>query len=87
MALADKTPIPTPDGWIPLYQIAQGQTVFDQAGRPCTVGAVCHREPEPVFRVTFDDESPLIAGAQQPWVTITHRLRYRIHTGNFAFRD
>ena len=44
--------------------------MFDQAGQQQTVVAVCHRQPEPVFRVTFDDESCLIAGAQQPWVTL-----------------
>ena len=81
MALADGTPIPTPGGWIPLCEIAPGQTVFDQAGRPCTVGAVCQREPEPVLSITFDDKSCLIAGAQQPWVTLSHGQRYRIHTG------
>ena len=86
MSLAGDTPIPTPDGWILLHQVAPGQTVFDQAGHQSTVVAVCHRKPEPVFRVTFD-ESCLIAGAQQPWVTLSHSLRHRTHKGRFALRD
>ena len=87
MALAGNTPIPTPDGWIPLHQVAPGQTVFDQAGQQQTVVAVCHRKPEPVFRVTFDGESCLIAGAQHPWVTMTHHLRHQMHIGNFSLKD
>ncbi len=87
MALAGNTPIPAPDGWIPLHQVAPGQAVFDQTGQQQTVMAVCHRKPEPVFRVSFDKESCLIAGAQQPWVTMTHHVRHQIHIGNFALRD
>ena len=87
MALAGDTAIPTPEGWIPLDQIAAGRMVFDQRGSPCTVVAVCHRQPEPVFRVAFDDQSCLLAGAGQPWVTATHRLRHRTHIGNFAIDD
>ena len=87
MALAGNTPIPTPEGWIPLHQVAPGQTVFDQAGQQRNVEAVSHRKPEPVFRVSFDDESCLIAGAQHPWVTLSRSLRHRTHKGRFAFRD
>ena len=35
----------------------------------------------------FDDQSHLMAGAHQPWVTMTHHLRHRIHLGKFALRD
>ena len=87
MALVSNTPIATPDGWAPLYQISSGQTVFDQAGQQCTVLAVCHRGLEPVYRVMFDDGSCLVAGAQHPWVTLTHSLRHQIHVGNFALPD
>ena len=83
MALASDTPIPTLEGWMPINKIRPGQTVFDQSGRQRTVVAVCHRQPEPVFRVMFDDKSYLTAGAQQPWVTATHTLRHRAHRGRF----
>ena len=61
--------------------------MFDQAGHQCTVLAVCHRDAEPVFRVGFDDRTFLMAGAQQPWVTMTHRTRHRIHVRKFAIPD
>ena len=87
MALGRDTPIPIPDGWTSLNQITPGQRVFDQAGHQCTVLAVCHRDAEPVFRVGFDDRTFLMAGAQQPWVTMTHRTRHRIRVGKFAIPD
>ena len=87
MALAADTPVPTPEGWKPMSLMTQGEHVFDQAGRPCTVTAACHRQPERVFQVTFDDGAFLIAGATQPWVTMSHSLRHRIHTGTFALKD
>ena len=87
MALAGETPVPTLEGWMLINKIRPGQTVFDQSGRQNTVVAVCHREPEPVFRVAFDDESYLTAGADQPWVTATHPLRHRAHTGGFRIEN
>ena len=84
MALSCHTPVPTPDGWVILKDIAPGQVVFDQAGQPCTVVAVCQREPEIVYQVCFDDESILLAGAHHPWVTMRHQLRHRIHKEKFA---
>ena len=87
MALSCHTQVPTPDGWVRLKDIAPGQAVFDQRGLPCTVIAVCQREPEKVHRVEFDDESILLAGTHHPWVTVRHHLRHRIHVGRFALED
>ena len=87
MALSSHTPVPTPAGWVILKDIAPGQVVFDQRGCPCTVIAVCQREPEIVHRVEFDDGSILLAGAHNPWVTVRHHLRHRIHGGRFALGD
>ena len=87
MALSGNIPIPTPDGWTRLDQIKPGQEVFDHEGNPCLVQSVCHRRPEPVFRVDFDDESCLLAGAGQPWVTLTHPLRLSIHRQTFPLQE
>ena len=35
--MADDTPIPTPDGWTTVGEIAVGQQAFDERGEPCTV--------------------------------------------------
>ena len=87
MAISCHTPVPTPDGWVTLKDIAPGQEVFDQRGWRCTVIAVCQREPEMVHQVEFDDESILLAGAHHPWVTVRHHLRHRIHSGRFGLDD
>ena len=87
MSLAGDTPVPTPDGWTTLNEITVGQEVFDQAGRQHRVLAVCHRQPEEVFLVMFDDESHLLAGARQPWVTLSHNLRHKTHRGTFHLPD
>ena len=87
MTLAGDTPVPTPDGWTLLNEITEGQEVFDQAGRQHRVQAVCHRQPEEVFLVMFDDESRLLTGARQPWVTLSHNLRHKPHRGTFHLPD
>ena len=86
MSLAGDTPVPTPDGWTLLNEITEGQEVFDQAGRQHRVLAICHRQPEEVFLVMFDDESHLVAGARQPWVTCRITSGTRPTEGPFIFR-
>ena len=81
MALAEDTPIPTLKGWVLLQDIEPGQMVFDERGEPCSVIAVCHRGPEPVSRVEFDDKAVLIAGEHHHWVSILHQQRHRVSSG------
>ena len=79
MALASDTPVPTPTGWSTLNRLRPGNRVLDHEGEPCTVTAVCPRAKQDVFRIVFDDDFSLIAGAGQPWVTLTHSRRFRMH--------
>ena len=81
MGLVDDTPIPTPDGWTTVGQIAVGQRAFDECGEPCTVVGVYPQGNQPVCRVIFDDSSVLLAGTRHEWLTITDRQRYQIHEG------
>ena len=80
MALASDTPVPTPTGWSVLSRLRPGSRVLDPDGEPCTVTAVCPRARQDVFRIVFDDDFSLMAGARQPWVTLTHSRRFRMHT-------
>ena len=68
-ALALDTPIATPAGWSPMEELAVGDTLFDEHGRPCSVTYV-----SPVFighrcyRLRFDDGSELVADAGHRWL-------------------
>ena len=77
--LVHSTPIPTPDGWTTVGEIAVGQQAFDDRGEPCTVVGVYPQGEQPVYRVRFDRKSVLRAGSQQHWVTLTHSHRGKIH--------
>ena len=54
VSLASDTLIPTPDGWITLADAEQGQRVFDETGRECSVKWILPPRTERVYRVTFD---------------------------------
>ena len=87
MSLASATLIPIPEGWVPLGDIQPGQEVFDPFGNPCKVTAVCRPVEQEVFRIIFHDGAHLLAGSQQPWSTLTHALRFRIHAKRFQLQD
>lgn len=69
-ALDITTPIPTPDGWTKMGDLAIGDTVFDQAGRPCRVLAVYDQGAVPGWRLTFSDGSEIVACDEHQWVTL-----------------
>lgn len=69
-ALAVDTPIPTPDGPVPMGDLRTGDTVFDEQGRQVTVTAAT--EPwraATCFTVTFDDGQRIIADGPHRWAT------------------
>lgn len=67
--LALTTPIATPFGWTTMGAVQVGDTVFDEAGNPCTVIAVSEVNNRPCYRLTFDDGSTLVADDVHRWVT------------------
>jgi len=75
-ALDLSTAIPTPSGWTRLGDIAAGDAVFDESGRPCRVTAV-HEVPAPevAYRLHFSDGTSLDACSDHQWVTWTHAER------------
>ena len=87
MALASSTHIPTPFAWKSLGKLKPGDRVFDQDGRLCFVVAACPAEEQPVYQVRFDGQCTLVAGGGQPWVTLTHARRHKIHRLRFNPRD
>ena len=75
-ALAVWTPIPTPSGWRSMRDLAVGDEVFDEKGRPCRVVAatpVMHGHP--CRRMVFSDHSSIVADASHLWLTRTQAER------------
>ena len=81
VGLSDGTPIPTPEGWTLLGDIARGDRVFDPRGRICAVTEVDRQGVVPVHEVRFDDGATLLAGGRQEWITISARHRERLRDG------
>lgn len=73
--LATDTPVPTPSGWTTMGALRVGDQVFDEAGKPCNVTWVSPTQTDKTFRLTFSDNSELIAGASHQWGTWTHAER------------
>jgi hypothetical protein len=71
-ALALDTPIPTPNGLVPIGQIVDGDLVFDEMGQVQTV-----EQAHPVlldrecFRVTFDDDASFVADKGHRWAVVS----------------
>lgn len=68
--LALDTPIPTPGGFTALGDLAVGDAVFDECGRPIRVLALSDIELPVTYCVKFDDGSQIIAGAEHRWLTL-----------------
>jgi deoxycytidine triphosphate deaminase len=70
-ALALDTPVPTPQGWRRLGELAVGDLVFDEAGAPTAiVSATPPLMGRPCREVLFSDGAHVIADASHQWVTI-----------------
>lgn len=67
-ALAIDTPLATPTGWTTMADIAVGDTVFDEQGKPCSVTYVTPVvENRPCYRVIFSNGAELVADEDHPW--------------------
>ncbi len=62
------TPVPTPQGWSTVGELAVGDEVFDSAGSPVRVA---RSTPvllgEECFRVTFSDGESVVASGSHGW--------------------
>ena len=77
--LDNETLIPTPTGWTRMGDMQTGDTVFDEQGQPCSVTAVFPQGDQPVFEITFDDGTTIVAGAEHQWIALTRSDRHKIH--------
>lgn len=65
----------TPIGFVRIGDLAPGDQVFDETGRPCTVLATYDRTPVRAYRLTFSDGATIDACDEHQWVTWTHSER------------
>lgn len=69
-ALALDTPVPTPDGWRTMGELAPGDKVFDLRGRACAVTfATPVMEGRPCFEVVLANGEVITADAEHLWLT------------------
>ena len=67
-ALDLSTCLPTPNGWKQMGEIAVGDLVFDENGKPCHVVALSEIiDNEQCYKITFRDGSYINAGANHLW--------------------
>lgn len=91
-ALSLDTLIPTSRGFIPMGEVRDGDTVYDEIGQPCSVvkahDVLVGRE---CFRVTFDDGTSVVADGDHLWQTQTFpqrkNLARRVLTPNPGWSD
>ena len=69
-ALCLETPLPTPDGWVTMGEVAAGARLLDENGDRCRVRRVFDvLEGRPCFKVDFSDGEHIIADAEHLWLT------------------
>lgn len=71
--LALETQLPTPSGWIPMADVQVGTWLLSDSGEPCQVLAVSLVQNRRCFRLTFDDDSTIVADDVHRWVTFDAR--------------
>jgi hypothetical protein len=66
-ALADETPVLTPDGWTPIGELEVGDRVIAGDGTATRVLGVHPQGQRDLLRVTFDDDSFVDADSEHLW--------------------
>ncbi|MDV3123434.1 replicative DNA helicase [Mycobacterium sp. 21AC1] len=85
-ALALDTPLPTPNGWTTMGEVAVGDKLIGADGEPTTVVAATEvMVGRPCYEVEFSDGTVIVADAQHQWPTnegirTTVALRAGLHT-------
>lgn len=61
------TPIPTPNGWSTMGDLAVGDVVFDRFGKQTKVTAKSEAKFKECYEITFDDTSKVICDDEHKW--------------------
>lgn len=74
--LALDTELPTPNGFIKLKDLKQGNQLFDENGKVCNVTKLHPIQETPeAYKITFDDGTVIEACAEHLWLTHTKKDR------------
>lgn len=76
-ALEYGTEIPTPEGFKSIEDLRVGDTVYSQSGAPTRVTAIPFDGTDECFRITFDDDSSVVASGEHLWVCKDNKRRFR----------
>jgi replicative DNA helicase len=75
-ALALDTPLPTPDGWTTMGEVAVGDELLGADGKPTRVVAATEiLLGRPCYEVEFSDGTVIVADAEHQWLTDTRASR------------
>lgn len=75
-ALAVDTPLPTPEGWTTMGEVQKGDHLLGADGNPTSVIAVTEvMYNRPCYKITFDDQTTVVADAEHEWLTDTRASR------------
>lgn len=75
-ALKTDTPLPTPGGWTTMGEVAVGDWLIGDEGRPTRVVAATDvMVGRPCYEVEFSDGTVLVADAEHQWLTDTRASR------------
>ncbi len=83
-----ETELPTPDGFIKLKDLKEGDTLFDEQGNPCKVTKLhsVNISPES-YEIEFDDGTKVKACADHQWLTWTDTDRQFLHNNSNKSRS
>jgi hypothetical protein len=80
--LALDTKILTTNGWTTMGELKEGDYVFDKDGLPSKVVLVSDIHHRPCYKLTFSDDSYLIADDEHRWLTFNNEERFdHLHQG------
>lgn len=85
-ALSLDTPLPTPDGWTTMGEVAVGDHLIGADGKPTKVVAATEvMQDRPCYEVEFSDGTVITADAQHQWLTDTRASRKSAQAAAVAY--
>lgn len=67
------TPLPTPTGWTTMGEVRPGDLLLDEQGNPTRVITKSEVFHNPLYQITFDDGTQVVASGTHEWDTIDFR--------------